>query len=108
MLMSQTAIPAMSTPSPRLAHVLTLHVDLAPPLDYGSTATGDKRFIPITGGRGTGPKFEGKILPNTGGDWNSVRADGVVHLYARYTIQAEDETVVGFAMKDMDEQAMRL
>ncbi|KAJ5381877.1 uncharacterized protein N7496_004305 [Penicillium cataractarum] len=85
----------MSTPCPPLELVFTLQVDLAPPLDYGSTATGDKRFIPITGGKVAGPKFEGKILPNTGGDWNTVRSDGVVHLYARYTIQAEDGTLIG-------------
>jgi hypothetical protein len=43
----------------------------------------------------TGPKFKGKILPNTGGDWKAVRVDGVVHLYAGYTLQAEDGTLVG-------------
>lgn len=31
----------------------------------------------------------------TGGDWNAVRDDGVVHLYARYTIQASDGTIIG-------------
>ncbi|KAJ5605338.1 hypothetical protein N7510_010492 [Penicillium lagena] len=58
------------------------------PLPYGSTATGGKRFIPITGGRVTGPKLEGTIVANTGGNWNCVHVDEVVHLYARYTIQA--------------------
>ncbi|KAJ5618717.1 hypothetical protein N7528_006828 [Penicillium herquei] len=85
----------MSTLAPQIEYVFTLQVDLAPPLDYGSTATGDKRFIPITGGKVTGPRLSGKILGNTGGDWNAVRADGIVHLYARYSIQADDGTIIG-------------
>jgi hypothetical protein len=81
--------------APQLEYVFTLHVDLDPPLDYGPTSTGYKRFIPISGGKITGPKLQGTILAHTGGDWNAVRDDGVVHLYARYTIQANDGTIHG-------------
>jgi hypothetical protein len=35
-----------------------------------------------------GPKLQGKILPG-GADWQIVRADGVVHLTARYTAETE-------------------
>lgn len=42
-----------------------------------------------------GPKLNGKILANSGGDWNAVRPDGVIHVYVRYTIQADDGTIIG-------------
>ncbi|PYI14941.1 hypothetical protein BO86DRAFT_436283 [Aspergillus japonicus CBS 114.51] len=80
---------------PALEYAFTLHVDLAPALDYGSSAVGHRRFIPITGGTVTGPKLQGTIVPHSGGDWNAVRADEVVHVYARYSIRLADGTLVG-------------
>ncbi|KAL4737921.1 hypothetical protein BDV11DRAFT_206388 [Aspergillus similis] len=84
----------MSFP-PQLEYAFTLQVDLAPALDFGTTFSGDRRFIPISGGVVTGPRLRGRIVPNTGGDWNAVRPDGVVHVYARYTIEADDGTMIG-------------
>ncbi|KAJ5560676.1 hypothetical protein N7513_003075 [Penicillium frequentans] len=81
--------------APQLEYSFTLCVDLDQPLDFGSTASGDRRFIPITGGSVSGPKLSGKIIPNSGGDWNAVRSDDVVHVYARYSIQADDGTMIG-------------
>ena len=78
---------------PKLEYVFTLHVDLAPPLDFGSTHCGDRRFIPIVGGTFSGPRLNGKILPG-GGDWNAVRPDGVVHVLAKYSIQTEDGVMI--------------
>ncbi|KAJ5141032.1 hypothetical protein N7476_009219 [Penicillium atrosanguineum] len=80
---------------PQLEYSFTLHVDLDHPLEIGSTVSGDRRFIPITDGSISGPKLNGKIIPNSGGDWNTVRSDDVVHLYARYSIQADDGTMIG-------------
>ncbi|KAJ5246776.1 hypothetical protein N7468_001759 [Penicillium chermesinum] len=80
---------------PQLEYSFTLHVDLDHPLDFGSTVFGDRRFIPISGGSVSGPKLNGKIIPNSGGDWNTVRSDDVVHLYARYSIQADDGSMIG-------------
>ncbi|KAI5207277.1 hypothetical protein AUEXF2481DRAFT_91673 [Aureobasidium subglaciale EXF-2481] len=76
-----------------LEYVFTLHVELAPPLDFGSTHTGDRRFIPIVGGRVEGPRLTGEILSG-GGDWNSVRSDGVVHVLAKYAIMADDGSLI--------------
>ncbi|KAF2219601.1 hypothetical protein BDZ85DRAFT_268714 [Elsinoe ampelina] len=96
-----------NTMAPKLEYVFTLNVDLAPPVDYGSTSTGDRRFIPITGGTFSGPKLSGRILPG-GGDWNNVRSDGVVHVYAKYSIQADDGTIIsitneGYGRSSQDE-----
>ena len=52
----------------------------------GNTPYGERRIINILDGTVEGPKLKGKILPG-GADWQIVRADGVVHLHARYTIE---------------------
>lgn len=83
-----------SKQAPTLQYAFTLKVDLAPPHEYSITNAGNKRYIPITGGTVTGPKLQGEILPG-GGDWNTVQRNGVVHLYARYSIKAADGTIIG-------------
>ena len=52
----------------------------------GNTPYGERRIIDILGGTVEGTKLNGKVLPG-GADWQIVRADGVVHLQARYTIE---------------------
>jgi hypothetical protein len=81
-------------PSPGLEYAFTLHVDLLPPVSYGTFDEGDKRFIPISGGKVDGPKLQGTILPG-GGDWNTVHRNGVVDVWARYSIMASDGTIIG-------------
>ena len=54
----------------------------------GNTPYGERRIINILGGTVEGPRLNGKVLPG-GADWQIVRADGVVHLHARYTIETD-------------------
>ena len=54
----------------------------------GHTPYGERRIINILGGTVDGPRLKGRILPG-GADWQIVRADGVVHLKARYTMETE-------------------
>ena len=54
----------------------------------GTTPYGERRIINILGGAVEGRKLNGKVLPG-GADWQIVRADGVVHLTARYTVATE-------------------
>jgi hypothetical protein len=70
-----------------------LDVDLAPPVEVGPTYVGMRRIIPITGGKFYGKDIEGEVLPG-GADWNVVRPDGVVHLWARYTIKTDDGAII--------------
>lgn len=79
--------------APKLQYAFTLHVDLAPPINYGIAHEGAKRFIPITGGWVDGPKLQGEILPG-GGDWNTVQTNDVVQVWARYSIKASDGTIL--------------
>lgn len=79
--------------APSLEYVFTLHVDLSPPLDFGNTFCGHRRFIPITGGRVDGPELKAIILPG-GGDWNAIREDGMGHMLAEYAIKTEDGVLI--------------
>lgn len=78
---------------PSLKYAFTINVELAPAIDFGATFSGDRRFIAITGGSIEGPRLTGKVLSG-GGDWNAVRPDGVVHVFAKYSIQASDGTPI--------------
>jgi hypothetical protein len=68
--------------------ILTVRCTLAGILKLGATPYGERRIIDIQGGTVEGPRLKGKILPG-GADWQIVRADGVVHLHARYTVETD-------------------
>jgi hypothetical protein len=68
--------------------IFTITSTLAGILKFGATPYGERRIINILGGSVDGPKLKGRILPG-GADWQIVRADGVVHLHARYTVETE-------------------
>ena len=78
---------------------MTLHplfraeITLAPPQELGDAPHGRRRIIPITGGRISGERVSGRVLPG-GADWQVVRADGVAELDARYTIETADGALV--------------
>jgi hypothetical protein len=76
-----------------LKKAFCLDVNLAPALDVQETPQGYRRVIPITGGHFSGERINGTILPG-GADWNLVRHDGIVHLWARYTLQTDDGVLV--------------
>lgn len=62
-------------------------------LEIGETHAGIRRVIPITGGTFEGPKIKGVVLPG-GADWNLSRPDGTGEAWARYTLQADDGTLI--------------
>lgn len=64
------------------------------PMDLGLSSRGHRKFIPIQGGRFEGPGIRGVVLSG-GGDWQTLRTDGVLEIEARYTLQAEDGTLIG-------------
>jgi hypothetical protein len=70
-----------------------LDVELDPALDIQETPQGYRRVIPITGGKFHGDRISGTILPG-GADWNLVRHDGIVHLWARYTLKTNDGVLI--------------
>lgn len=97
-----TAIAALSAPAaakaalapPSLKLAFTAKVTVAQPIEYGMIDGKRKRFIPITGGTVSGPRLTGTVLPG-GGDWQAIHEDGITEVMARYTLKADDGTVIG-------------
>ena len=79
--------------TPRLEPLFRAVVEIAAPLSVGVTPHGERRIIPITGGRFEGEKLAGEVLPG-GADWQIVRADGTALLEARYTLRTRDGALV--------------
>jgi hypothetical protein len=73
--------------------IFTIHSPLGGIQKLGQTPYGERRIIDIHGGTVEGPWLNGKVLPG-GADWQIVRADGVVHLQARYTIEADTGALI--------------
>ena len=76
-----------------LSYVFTAHVAIGEPLELGAVASGRRRIIPILGGSVSGPRLTALVLPG-GADWQIVRADGTAEVVARYTLQADDGTII--------------
>ena len=73
--------------------IFTINAELDDILRFGGTPYGERRVIPITGGRVSGARLKGRILPG-GADWQIIRADGAADIQARYTIESEDGGLV--------------
>ena len=69
-------------------------MQVGPAQDIGEFGGGRRRVIPILGGEVSGPRLNGVVLPG-GADWQTLRPDGVTLLQARYTLRAQDGTVIG-------------
>ncbi len=78
---------------PQFEFVAELRAAVAAPLVIGRGPAGERRIVPILGGRITGPRLEGEILPG-GADYQLIRADGVAEIEARYTLQLADGALV--------------
>jgi hypothetical protein len=68
-------------------------ITLAAPQELGETPQGRRRIIGITGGRFSGERLSGRVLPG-GADWQLVRPDGVADLDARYTLETSDGALI--------------
>jgi Protein of unknown function (DUF3237) len=76
-----------------LERLFRAEIGLAPPQELGDTPQGRRRIIGITGGRISGARLSGRVLPG-GADWQVVRGDGVADLDARYTVETVDGALV--------------
>lgn len=76
-----------------LQPLLRAEITLAPAQELGDTPLGRRRIIGITGGRFSGERLSGRVLPG-GADWQVIRADGVADLDARYTLETDDGALI--------------
>jgi hypothetical protein len=79
---------------PGLEFAFRMRVSVGAPIEQGTWDGLRRRIIPILGGTVEGPSFKGQVLGG-GADWQTIRlADGLAQIYARYTLQHEDGTIV--------------
>jgi len=70
-----------------LSELFQLEVAVATPQSTGRAATGERRCVPITGGRLHG-RLNGRVLAG-GADWQVLRPDGTADLDARYMLETD-------------------
>lgn len=64
-------------------------------IDIGMLPSGIRRgFTPVTGGEIAGPRLQGRVVPNSGGDYASWWPNGVVEFNAQYMLEASDGTLI--------------
>jgi hypothetical protein len=76
-------------PEPSLTRVYRLEATLGEPLELGHLAQGRRRIVPLTGGTFAGPELNGKLLPGSSADWQTVLPDGTALGDIRYTLQTD-------------------
>jgi len=74
-------------------HVFDTNVTIGGLLNFGKSKYGERRIIPITGGKFKGPEIEGEVLPG-GADWQLTGPEGDVELYERYTLKTNDAVLI--------------
>ena len=77
----------------RFRPLMTLRLTTAPTQDLGAGPHGARVTFPITGGSFEGDRLRGKVLPG-GGDWAIKRADGVLELDLRITLETDDGALI--------------
>lgn len=87
----------ITLPPPRLELLYRAEIDIAPAQLLGATPAGERRIIPITGGRFHGPRLSGRILAG-GADWQTVRESGPdeieMRVEARFTMETADGALI--------------
>ena len=73
-------------------HLFTMHALLAPPVVLPDGPSGTRVLITVTGGNVRGARVNGELL--SGGDWVTMRANGVGKLDVRLTIRTDDDAVI--------------
>lgn len=73
--------------------LFTLRLTTAPTQDVGAGPRGARVTYPITGGTFEGARLKGRVLPG-GDDWAVKRADGVVELDLRITLETDDGALI--------------
>jgi hypothetical protein len=74
--------------------LMTLQVGVAPPQNIGAVPTGTRRTAPLSGGHFEGPRLRGKVLPGGSADWQLLRADGVLEMDLRITLETDDGALI--------------
>lgn len=82
----------LDLPAPDLRRFCTLSVQVGPARLVGPGPFGQRRVVPITGGRASG-EISGNILPG-GADWQTIGEGGVSAFSAQYVLETEAGALV--------------
>jgi hypothetical protein len=74
-------------------YLCTYSATLAPPEVIGPVAEGIRINFYVTGGEANGPKLRGKLRP-VGGDWLTLRRDGIAVLDVRATFETAEGALI--------------
>jgi hypothetical protein len=79
-----------------LDYVFEMRVDFRPerclfgPLPGG----GSQGYTPCAGGTIYGPRLSGRVVPDSGADYATVRGDGTIIINSHYLLEADDGTKI--------------
>ncbi|MCW4627842.1 MULTISPECIES: DUF3237 domain-containing protein [Marinomonas] len=74
--------------SPELKFFASLEIEVDKPQEIGRSIHGERRLIPILGGKVIGENWKGEILPG-GADYQLIISPRITHLDARYIIETD-------------------
>jgi Protein of unknown function (DUF3237) len=86
--------------SVRTRHLLTISLELPPPVDVGTTPNGHRRAGLLTGGTVRGDRVTGTVLPG-GNDWQLIRPDGSVGLDVRLVFRCDTGALVTMSYRGL-------
>lgn len=73
--------------------VAGVQVELGELMSVGAVASGERRIVPIVGGRFEGPRLRGSVLA-VGADWQVLQHDGAMRIDTRYTWRTDDGALI--------------
>ena len=74
--------------------LFTMHLDLDTPVLMPAGPHGTRVFVTVLNGTVAGPRISGTVVPSSGADWVTVRADGYSQLDVRLLITTDDGAVI--------------
>ncbi|MEX0784807.1 MAG: DUF3237 domain-containing protein [Dehalococcoidia bacterium] len=87
-------MPESSLP---VEHLFTMTANLGGASVIQDGPQGSRVIVAVSGGSFDGPRLKGTIVPNSGCDWVTRRADGSLKLDVRITLQTEDGAAIYMA-----------
>jgi len=75
-------------------HLMTLTLEVPSSVDLGQTPRGGRKIAHISGGHFEGEKIKGTVMAAPGGDWLTLRSDGVLSLDVRITLKTHDQALI--------------
>jgi hypothetical protein len=78
----------------RSRHLLTIAIELDPILNLGATPFGQRRIVPVSGGRFSGDRLRGEVWRYAGSDLLLERADDAFQQDARLALCTDDGALI--------------